>query len=291
MRLIYYRNQSGTGLAVRANQTGDYIPFKNLDPSLPNEMNAFLTLGKAGIQKVQNALNTSPDNRDVIVPGDLSTTFLAPVSAPSKILCVGLNYADHAREFRDAIPKEPVFFCKAVSSLNHSGGDILLPETSSRVDYEAELVVVIGKRGRNISPENAMQYVAGYCCGNDVSARDWQKEKPAGQWFLGKSFDTFAPIGPELVTADEIPDPNNLNIELRLNGQVMQSSNTRCFIFPIDTLIAYVSQVMTLEVGDLIFTGTPEGTGDARTPPVHLKKGDQIEVSIESIGVLKNCVV
>jgi len=211
-------------------------------------------------------------------------------SSPEKILCVGLNYADHAKEFGNPLPNEPVIFNKAPSSLSFAGASIILPEQSDRVDYEGELVVVIGKDGRNVPKEQAMTYVAGYCCGNDVSARDWQKGKPAGQWFLGKSFDTFAPVGPCFVTADEVGNPNDLKIETRLNGQVMQSSNTSCFIFKIDYLISYLSQVMTLRVGDLIFTGTPDGVGDARKPPVYLKRDDEVVVEIEKIGTLTNTV-
>ena len=213
-----------------------------------------------------------------------------PTPTPTKILCVGLNYADHAREFNDPIPEEPVVFCKPLSTMLAPGGAIEIPPVSEKIDYEAELVVVIGKEGRNIPEQNAMYYVLGYTCGNDVSSRDWQKGKPAGQWFLGKSFDTFAPIGPILVTKDEIPNPNKLKIESRLNGQVMQSSNTSNFIFPIEKLISYISQVMTLEPGDLIFTGTPGGVGERRNPPVYLKPGDTIEVEIEKIGTLSNTV-
>ncbi len=209
---------------------------------------------------------------------------------PQKVLCVGLNYADHAREFGDALPNEPVVFNKAPSALSFSGAPIVLPRQSKRVDYEGELVVVIGKDGRDIPEERAMDYVVGYCCGNDVSARDWQKEKPTGQWFLGKSFDSFAPVGPCFVTADEVGDPNNLKIETRLNGRVMQSSNTNCFVFRVSRLISYLSQVMTLRIGDLVFTGTPNGVGDARKPPVYLKRGDVIEVEIEKIGTLSNPV-
>jgi 2-keto-4-pentenoate hydratase/2-oxohepta-3-ene-1,7-dioic acid hydratase in catechol pathway len=167
----------------------------------------------------------------------------------------------------------------------------VLPRVSQEVDYEAELVLVIGQGGRYIPPSEARRHIAAYCCGNDVSARDWQLRKPGGQWLLGKSFDSFAPFGPTLVTADEIPDPGHLAIELRLNGQVMQRSNTDQFIFGVDELVAYVSQVCTLVPGDLIFTGTPHGVGFARNPPVWLKPGDVVEVEIEKLGVLSNQVV
>jgi len=223
-------------------------------------------------------------------PGDDGSEYAELYHNPSKIICVGLNYADHAKEFGDPLPTEPVIFNKAPSSVNYCGGRIVLPKSSSKVDYEGELVIVIGSTCRNVKPENALNYVAGYCCGNDVSARDWQKGKPAGQWFLGKSFDSFAPIGPAFVSADEVGDPNNLKIETRLNGEVVQSSNTSNFIFKPAELIAYISSVMTLYTGDLIFTGTPGGVGDVRNPPVYLKEGDEVEVEIEKLGVLRNKV-
>lgn len=209
---------------------------------------------------------------------------------PEKIVCAGLNYAEHATEFNESAPEEPAIFCKSPSALNYSGGAIRIPRVSNRVDYEGELVVVIGSTCRNVSEDDALKYVAGYCCGNDVSARDWQKGKPSGQWFLGKSFDTFAPVGPYFVTADEVGDPNNLKIETRLNGKTVQSANTSQTICNVQYLVAYISQVMTLTTGDLIFTGTPSGVGDARKPPVYLKSGDVVEVEIEKLGVLSNSV-
>ncbi|MBQ2822437.1 MAG: fumarylacetoacetate hydrolase family protein [Thermoguttaceae bacterium] len=213
---------------------------------------------------------------------------LTPVPDPQKIACVGLNYADHAAETGDSVPDAPVIFNKFPSALCGNGDVIELPAVSDKVDYEAELVVVIGKKGRNIPIESAMEYVAGYCCGNDVSARDWQMRPPARQWFIGKTFDGFAPVGPWMVTADEIPDPRNLEIELRLNGEVMQKSNTNQFIFSVPTLINWISQAATLLPGDLIFTGTPPGVGMGRKPPLFLKDGDLCEVEIEKIGVLGN---
>jgi 2-keto-4-pentenoate hydratase/2-oxohepta-3-ene-1,7-dioic acid hydratase in catechol pathway len=220
-----------------------------------------------------------------------SVKLLPPIPGPQKVICVGANYADHARESGVRPPDEPILFSKFPTAVRADGDEIVLPAVSSEVDYEAELVVVIGVGGRHIPREKAFEHVAAYACGNDVSARDWQLRKPGNQWLLGKSFDSFAPFGPELVTADEIPEPGNLQIQLRLNGQTMQHSSTRHFIFPIDVLIAYVSQVCTLVPGDLIFTGTPEGVGFARKPPVFLKPGDEVEVEIERIGILRNRVV
>ena len=167
----------------------------------------------------------------------------------------------------------------------------MLPAVSQEVDYEAELVAVIGRRGKHIPREHAMDYIAGYAVGHDVSARDWQLNKPGKQWLSGKTFDTFAPVGPELVSASEVKDPHNLNIKLRLNGKTMQDSNTSQLIFRLDEVIAYMSQIFTLEPGDLIFTGTPPGVGMAHKPPVWLKAGDVVEVEIEGLGVLRNTCV
>ena len=212
----------------------------------------------------------------------------APIENPGKIICIGKNYDKHAHEMGSEPPSIPVIFSKFNSAIAAPDSDVVLPAISQKVDFEAELVVVIGKQGRNIDRADAMSHVFGYCCGNDISARDWQKEKPGGQWLLGKTFDGFAPLGPCIVTADEIENPHDLEISLRLNGETMQQSNTRNLIFPIDFLIAHLSQFVTLEPGDLIFTGTPEGVGAGRKPPVFLKSGDQLEVEIEQIGILRN---
>jgi 2-keto-4-pentenoate hydratase/2-oxohepta-3-ene-1,7-dioic acid hydratase in catechol pathway len=190
------------------------------------------------------------------------------------------------------IPKEPVLFSKFTSALIGHGEKIVLPKVSTKVDYEAELVIVVGKRGRNIPVGDAMNYVAGYMVGHDVSARDWQLEKDGKQWMAGKTFDTFAPCGPVLVTLDELKDPHNLKISLRLNGKTMQNSSTNQMIFRTAEILAYISQVFTVEPGDLIFTGTPPGVGIAVKPnPVWLKAGDTVEVEIENLGVLSNPVV
>lgn len=219
------------------------------------------------------------------------SVFSPPICGMEKVICIGTNYADHAREMGGEPPTIPVVFNKFPSTIVGAGTEIVLPSISSAVDFEAELVVVIGRGGKNIARDSAMEHVFGYCCGNDISARDWQKGKPGGQWLLGKTFDTFAPIGPVIVTADEVPNPHQLQIELRLNGSTMQSSNTDQLIFSIDVLIAHLSQFVTLKPGDLIFTGTPSGVGAGRQPPLFLQPGDQLEVEIEGLGVLRNDVI
>jgi len=213
---------------------------------------------------------------------------LPPVAAPEKIFCIGLNYRDHAIETGAEIPTEPVVFSKFPSTLIGHGDTIRLPKVSSEVDYEAELVVVVGREGKHIAADQAMQHVFGYTCGHDVSARDWQKGRPGGQWLLGKTFDTFAPVGPALATTAEVQDPSNLQVRMRLNGDLVQDSTTAQLIFGIPQLIAHLSQIVTLRPGDLIFTGTPPGVGAARKPPLFLKPGDRCEVEIESLGTLRN---
>jgi 2-keto-4-pentenoate hydratase/2-oxohepta-3-ene-1,7-dioic acid hydratase in catechol pathway len=216
---------------------------------------------------------------------------LPPVPDPHKILCIGLNYRDHAAETGAQIPRDPVVFSKFATALVAPDEPIVLPPVSQKVDFEAELVLVVGKKGKSIPKGSAREYLAGYTVGHDVPARDWQIEKDGKQWLLGKTFDTFAPTGPHLVTADEVPDPHALGIRLRLNGQMMQDSSTKQMIFGAEELLAYISQVVTLQPGDLIFTGTPPGVGIARKPPVWLKGGDVVEVEIDTLGVLRNPVV
>jgi 2-keto-4-pentenoate hydratase/2-oxohepta-3-ene-1,7-dioic acid hydratase in catechol pathway len=214
---------------------------------------------------------------------------LAPITNPNKIICVGLNYKDHALESNELIPSEPVIFTKFRTSLTGTGSPIRLPNLSKQVDYEAELAVVIKKIGKHIPEAAAWEYVAGYTAMNDVSARDLQMR--GSQWTKGKAIDTFAPLGPYLVTVDEVGDPHQLRIQLELNGKIMQDSHTDQLIFKIPQLISFLSELFTLEAGDVISTGTPPGVGFVRKPPVFLQPGDQVSVIIEKIGRLTNSVV
>lgn len=216
---------------------------------------------------------------------------LCPIDRPGKILCIGLNYRDHAIETSAAIPSEPVVFCKMSTAMIGPLDAIRLPRVSNQVDYEAELVVVIGQRIKHASSGQAEQAIFGYSVGHDVSARDWQKGKPGNQWLLGKSFDTFAPLGPVIAVASSIPDPGQLRIRCWLNGEVVQDSNTRELIFSPSYLVEYLSQVMTLEPGDVIYTGTPAGVGVARSPQRFLQPGDTIEIEVDSIGRLVNSCI
>jgi 2-keto-4-pentenoate hydratase/2-oxohepta-3-ene-1,7-dioic acid hydratase in catechol pathway len=213
-----------------------------------------------------------------------------PISRPSKIVCIGLNYRDHARESKMEIPKEPVIFFKASSSLVGPNDDLVMPKNARKVDWEVELGVVIKKKASYIEKKDATEYVAGYVLHNDYSERGFQLER-AGQWVKGKSADTFAPLGPFLATVDEIPDVNRLNIWLKVNGVYMQRSSTAEMIFDVPTLVSYVSQFMTLLPGDLISTGTPHGVGLGMKPPQYLKAGDVVELGIEGLGESRQQVV
>jgi 2-keto-4-pentenoate hydratase/2-oxohepta-3-ene-1,7-dioic acid hydratase in catechol pathway len=285
MRLATIQTPQGPRAAAR---TADgYVDLNATDPAVPHCLRYLFKSGPAAL-KAAAAAAKAPNA--VKFPAD--TKLLPPIHRPSKILCIGLNYRDHAIEGGKAIPAEPVLFAKFPNTLIGHGDPIQLPKVAQKVDYEAELVVVVGKAGRHIPDDKtAFEYVAGYTCGHDVSARDWQFRGEEKQWSIGKTFDTFAPTGPVIVTPDELPDPHNLKIQLRLNGQTMQNSSTREFIFGVPHLLWFLSQVVTLQPGDLIFTGTPPGVGIARKPPVLLKPGDVAEVEIEGIGVLHNPVV
>src|ERR1700683_1835744 len=216
-------------------------------------------------------------------------TLLAPIPRPPKLICVGLNYRDHAAETKMEIPKVPTIFNKFPNVVIGPGASIVLPKVSERPDYEAEFAFVIGRGGRHIPASRAMEHVFGYTIVNDVSARDYQMA--TSQWLMGKTFDTFAPMGPWIVTKDEVADPHALDISLEIGGVMLQKSNTRELIFKIPELIKYISQVVTLEPGDIVATGTPPGVGFAQKPPRWLKPGEETIVRIQGIGELRNPVV
>jgi 2,4-diketo-3-deoxy-L-fuconate hydrolase len=206
-----------------------------------------------------------------------------PVANPSKIICVGLNYAQHAKESGMDIPKEPVLFFKAPSAVTGPNDDIIIPRNSKKTDWEVELAIVIGGKASYVEEADAMNYIAGYLLHNDISEREFQLER-YGQWVKGKSADTFAPIGPFIATKDEIPDPGNLNLWLKVNGQLMQSSSTSDLIYGVPFLVSYISQFMSLLPGDIISTGTPFGVGMGLKPPCYLKPGDVIELGVDGLG-------
>lgn len=230
----------------------------------------------------------APSLKGLIIPLD-PALLRAPIARPGKITCVGLNYADHAREQGIEPPTSPIFFLKSCNTICGPGDPVRLPPNSEQPDFEAEFAVVIGKPGRRIPEDKAYEHIAGYMILHDVTARDMQHGDK--QWFRGKSCDTFAPTGPWIVTKDEVPDPHNLRISLTLNGVTMQDSSTSNLIFKIPFLVSYLSQSITWETGDLISTGTPPGVGVFRKPPVFLKSGDTMSVTVEKLGTLTNPVV
>ncbi|MDE3179534.1 MAG: fumarylacetoacetate hydrolase family protein [Acidobacteriota bacterium] len=240
-----------------------------------------------GIAREEKALQRGA-GKSVLLPLD-SVRLRAPIARPGMITCVGLNYADHAREQGIEPPDSPIFFLKGSNTISGPGDPIVMPPNSDQVDFEAEFAVVIGKAGRRISEENAQEHIAGYMILHDVTARDFQQKDK--QWFRGKSCDTFAPTGPWIVTKDEVPDPNALSISCAVNGVTMQDSNTSNLIFKIPYLISFLSQSITWEPGDLISTGTPPGVGVFRKPSVFLKAGDSVSVTVEKLGTLTNPVV
>jgi 2-keto-4-pentenoate hydratase/2-oxohepta-3-ene-1,7-dioic acid hydratase in catechol pathway len=240
-----------------------------------------------GLNRLQKFIES---NKDKLPKVSKDLRLGSPVSRPSKIICIGLNYADHARETNAAIPTEPIIFFKSTTSLIGPFDDVVIPKNSTKSDWEVELALVIGKKASYVEEADALNYVAGYCLHNDLSEREFQLER-SGQWVKGKSCDTFAPLGPFMATPDEIVDVNNLRLWLTINGKIMQDSNTANFIFKIPFLISYISQFMTLLPGDVISTGTPPGVGLGMKPPVYLKTGDIMELGIEGLGISRQRVL
>ena len=253
---------------------------------LPGNMRDFLELGDSGMAAAQDAIANATGGESLD-----SVKLMSPITNPSKIVAIGLNYMDHVKEIGVEVPEIAITFCKFPTSIIGPGDEIRWSnKVTQKVDYEAELAFVIGKTARNVPEVDAFDYIAGYMNCNDVTARDLQFDK-GDQWIRGKSIDTFCPLGPWLVTKDEIPDPHNLSIKSLVNGQVMQNSNTRELIFKIPFLIKYLSEAFTLLPGDVIATGTPSGVGAFREPPVWLKQGDTVNIEIDGLGQLSNpCV-
>lgn len=259
------------------------VDFAAAVPDLPREMIAFLAAGDAAMDAARKA---------AAGPATLKleeVTLEAPVLRPSKVMAIGLNYADHVKESGLEMPKHQIWFSKSPTSIAGHKAPVLKPVVSDLIDYEAELCLVIGKRARHVPRERAHEVIAGYCCGNDISVRDWQLRTP--QFVIGKSFDTHGPIGPWLVTPDEAGDPHKLGIRCFVNGEARQSSNTEHLIFDCFEQIEELTKAMTLEPGDVIFTGTPSGVGGAMDPMQFLKAGDTVRVEIDGLGALENTFV
>ena len=266
---------------------GQLIDLSVAAPQLPRDLMALIALGKSGMDAATSAAKSSSTQTRIDQAG---ASWFPPVLRPGKIFCLGLNYADHAAEGGNAKPEYPSFFMRGATSLIGHRAPLLRPIVSTKLDYEAELAVIIGKSARHLDLHNALEAVAGYSCFNDGSLRDYQRK--TAQWTIGKNFDATGGFGPWFVSADELPPgASGLKIESRLNGQVMQSDNTRNMLFPVIETLCLITEAITLEPGDVIVMGTPAGVGYARKPPVWMKAGDLIEIEIEGIGTLANTVV
>lgn len=286
MKLCTYREGSALRLGlVRGDEVVDVAASAaQLGMSVPETMEAVI----AEYTQVRRALEAIEEKG--VPAGKLSDLRLAPpVTRPQKILCVGLNYRKHAEESKMPIPSSPVYFAKFANSLAAHGDEIAIPELAREVDYEVELVAVIGRRCRNVSEDEALGAVFGYTIGNDLSARDLQMR--ASQWLYGKAIDGFAPLGPYIATADEVGDPQRLGLRLYVNGELRQNSSTADMIFSVAQVIADLSRIMTLEPGDLVYTGTPEGVILGREEKVWLKPGDEMACEIDGLGRLENRLV
>jgi 2-keto-4-pentenoate hydratase/2-oxohepta-3-ene-1,7-dioic acid hydratase in catechol pathway len=293
MKLLSVITAEGPRLAAKLDS--GILIFSDVDKLLSEDKGSLpLTLQEALaadkdfsqiVSRLQAVIANSRVNQYVRPEGEVK---IARPFVPGNVICVGLNYKDHAEESNIALPKQPVLFAKWTGAMIGPNDPIVLPLDTKEVDYEAELAVVIGRECSGVRSEDALDYVAGYTCLNDVSARDFQRGD--GQWVRAKSQDTFGPFGPYLVTKDDVPDPQTLNITCSVNGRVLQNSNTSKMIFSVRDLIAFISRGVTLRPGDVISTGTPHGVGFAHKPPVFLKAGDQVIVEIESIGQLSNPV-
>jgi 2-keto-4-pentenoate hydratase/2-oxohepta-3-ene-1,7-dioic acid hydratase in catechol pathway len=284
LKFLTYRTGDGNRLGVVDKQS--VIDLNRLQPEIPADLRAALMSGIDLTAAAKKALEHAKDADRLPLEG-LSYAPLVP--EPGKIVCLGLNYFDHAKEGGREKPEYPWFFLRCATSLLAHGEPAIRPRVSERFDYEAELAVVIGKPARHVSQDDALDYVFGYACFNDISVRDYQKRTP--QWTIGKNFDKTGGFGPFLVSADELPPgAEGLAIQCRLNGQVMQDANTADMIWNVRETIALLTECMTLEPGDVIIMGTPAGVGQARTPPVWMKHGDKVEIEIENIGLLVNSI-
>ncbi|XP_053320636.1 fumarylacetoacetate hydrolase domain-containing protein 2 [Spea bombifrons] len=286
MRLLQFQSSGSQRIGLELKAGGDVIDLNAFDSSLPCGMREFLEAGETALEKAKSALESG---QHVLKRSDIS--LLAPITNPEKIICVGMNYVDHCLEQNVPVPKEPIIFSKFPSSIVGPSDSIILPAESEEVDWEVELAFVIGKKGKDIKEEDAMDYVAGFTVAHDVGARDWQMKKNGKQWLLGKTFDTFCPIGPALVTKDSISDPHCLGIRCRVNKELVQDSNTSQMVFKTEALIAWVSKFVTLKPGDIFLTGTPPGVGVFRKPPVFLKAGDVVDCEIDELGIISNPVL
>ncbi|VEN54027.1 unnamed protein product [Callosobruchus maculatus] len=288
MRLVQYKvkNQQGVQhLGAQLSIGGDIVDISGVDSSIPNTLVKML---KEGPEMYDKAKRIVAAGKSITRLADVD--LLSPITKPDKVVCVGLNYSGHCAEQNIPHPKEPMFFSKFSSVIIGPNDNVVIPPITNSVDWEVELAVVIGKQAKCIRKDQVQDHIFGYTVAQDISARDWQKSRNNGQFLLGKSMDTFCPLGPAVVTKNKV-DPNNLAIKSWVNGVLKQDGNTSELIFKTDFLISYLSQIVTLYPGDVILTGTPAGVGMHRNPPEFLKQGDLLESEIEGIGRLKNTVI
>ena len=285
MKLMMFQKGKSAALGLVEGKT--VIDLGVADPSLPKELHGLIAAGLNSLTAVKAAAANAPASARFVLAAMKPAL---PLANPAKIICVGLNYALHAKEGGHPMPTYPSFFLRVPTSLVAAGAPVIRPKASIQLDYECELTIVVGKGGRHISEEKALDHVFGYTLFNDVSVRDFQRK--TSQWTPGKNFDGTGPLGPWIVTADELPPgASGLRITTRVNGETMQDSNTSDMIFSTAKIISLLSEFMTLQPGDLIATGTPSGVAHARTPPAWMKAGDTVAVEIERIGVLSNPVI
>jgi acylpyruvate hydrolase len=284
MKIVAFEGQGGPRIGV---VDGDQvIDLQAAEPRVPNDLGEWLAKTNGDTKQLAEIAKRALANARRPLS---AIQYALPVGRPGKIICLGLNYLEHVKEGsqRDNIPKFPTIFMRGLTSMVPHGAPIVRPQASETLDYEAELILVVGKRAKHLTTANATACIAGYSCGNEGSVREFQRKTT--QWDMGKNFDRTGGFGPWLVTADELPDAaKGLKIQSRLNGTVMQSDNTDNMMFPIPEMLAYITQGISLEPGDVIFTGTPSGVGHARKPPVWMKSGDTVEVEIEQVGILRN---
>ncbi|KAF5284306.1 hypothetical protein FQA39_LY04599 [Lamprigera yunnana] len=288
MRFVQFKSKSGgpQHLGAQLSPDGDIFDISAVDSSIPNSLVKCLQTGNGVIEKTKRIIAAG---KSVVSLEDVQ--LLSPITKPDKIICIARNYTGHCEEQNAPKPTEPVFFNKFPSCIIGPHDDIVLPTISNRVDWEVELAVVIGVKAKAIRPDQVHKHIFGYTIAQDISARDWQKERNGGQYLLGKAMDTFCPLGPAVVTSDNIVDVNDLNIKASVNGNEKQNGNTSELIFKTDFIVSYLSQIVTLYPGDVILTGTPAGVGVHRSPPQFLKTGDVLESEIEHIGKMSNKVI
>jgi 2-keto-4-pentenoate hydratase/2-oxohepta-3-ene-1,7-dioic acid hydratase in catechol pathway len=285
MKLVSFLHENKSKIGCLINE--QVVDLSIAAPSLPTDILGLITLGPLALKQAEEAAKIADSKAYISLK---SVTYLSLIQRPPKIICIGRNYAAHAKEGGAEPPKYPEIFYRGSTSLLAHNAAIIRPKCSAKLDYEGELVAIIGRTARHVSRENSLEYVAGYSIFNDATLRDYQGK--SSQWTIGKNFDNTGAFGPVFVTADELPSgAAGLRLQTRLNGKVMQDANTNDFIFPIEELIEKLSECMTLEPGDIIVTGTPAGVGYVRRPPVYMKDGDVCEVEIEGIGVLSNPIV